>query len=48
LLATTMTTAAFATRLVALCRKGDWKTAQIELFATDAVSREQEASPASG
>jgi len=41
-----MNTSEIATRLVALCRKGDWKTAQNELFASDAVSREQEASPA--
>lgn len=41
-----MKTAAIAARLVALCREGRWQTAQAELFAPDAVSREQEASPA--
>jgi hypothetical protein len=41
-----MTTAAIAARLVELCRQGNWHAAQTELFAPDAVSREQEASPA--
>jgi hypothetical protein len=43
---TTMTTAAIAARLIQLCRQGNWHTAQTELFAPDAVSREQEPSPA--
>ena len=41
-----MKTTEIAARLVALCREGKWQTAQTELFAPDAVSREQEASPA--
>lgn len=41
-----MTTSEIANRLVALCREGNWKQAQTELYAPDAVSREQEASPA--
>lgn len=41
-----MNTAEIAARLVALCREGNWHAAQTELFAPDAVSREQEASPA--
>lgn len=41
-----MTTSAIATRLVTLCRGGNWKTAQTELFANDAISREEEPSPA--
>ena len=36
-----MTTQQIANRLVELCRKGDWKTVQNELFAKDAVSIEQ-------
>lgn len=40
-----MTTQQIANRLVELCRKGDWKTVQNELFAKDAVSIEQFASP---
>lgn len=41
-----MTTQEIANRLVELCRKGDFETAQSELFADDALSIEQEASPA--
>ena len=41
-----MTTQEIANRLVELCRKGDFETAQNELFADDAMSIEQEASPA--
>ncbi len=41
-----MKTSEIAARLVALCREGKSETAQSELFAADAVSREQEASPA--
>jgi SnoaL-like domain len=41
-----MNTSEIATRLIALCREGKWETAQTELFAPDAVCREQEASPA--
>ena len=40
-----MTTQEIATRLAELCRKGDWKTAQEEFFAKDAVSIEQHESP---
>ncbi|SEM46825.1 SnoaL-like domain-containing protein [Chitinophaga rupis] len=36
----TMTTRAIAARLAELCRKGDFETAQKELFAKDAVSIE--------
>jgi hypothetical protein len=35
-----MNTKQIAERLVALCRKGEWETAQKELFADDAVSIE--------
>lgn len=41
-----MTTSEIADRLAALCRKGDFETAQNELFAENAVSIEPEASPA--
>lgn len=41
-----MNTSEIANRLVSLCREGKWETAQTELYAPDAVSREQEASPA--
>jgi hypothetical protein len=41
-----MKTADVAARLVQLCRTGNWEAAQKELFAPDAVSREQDASPA--
>ncbi len=41
-----MTTAAIAGRLAELCRKGDFETAQKELFANDAVSIEPHATPA--
>ncbi len=41
-----MNTHEIAERLVELCRKGDFETAQNELYATDAVSIEQEATPA--
>ena len=41
-----MTTQEIANRLVELCRKGDFKKAQEELYADDAISIEQEASPA--
>ena len=40
-----MTTQQIANRLAELCRKGDWTTAQNELFAKDAVSIEQNESP---
>jgi ketosteroid isomerase-like protein len=40
-----MTTSEIANRLVALCRKGDFETAQKELFATDAVSIEPYSTP---
>jgi ketosteroid isomerase-like protein len=40
-----MTTSEIAKRLVALCRKGDFETAQKELFANDAVSIEPHATP---
>ena len=42
----TMTTTEIANRLVELCSKGDFETAQKELFANDAVSIEPHASPA--
>lgn len=35
-----MSTTEIANRLVELCRKGDWETAQKELYADDAVSIE--------
>ncbi len=41
-----MNTNEIAARLVELCRKGEFETAQNELFATDAVSIEPQASPA--
>lgn len=40
-----MNTKEIAERLVALCRKGEWETAQKELFAADAVSIEPCESP---
>ena len=40
-----MTTQEIADRLVALCRKQDWETAQRELLAADAVSIEPHESP---
>lgn len=40
-----MTTQQIASRLTELCRKGEWATAQKELFAKDAVSIEQYESP---
>lgn len=41
-----MNTAEIASRLVALCRKADWGTAQNELYAAEAVSLEPHATPA--
>lgn len=41
-----MTTKEIATRLVELCQQGHFETAQKELYADDAVSIEQETSPA--
>jgi ketosteroid isomerase-like protein len=41
-----MTTTDIANRLVELCSKGDFESAQKELFANDAVSIEPSASPA--
>jgi hypothetical protein len=41
-----MTTKEIADRLVELCKKGDFKTAQAELFADDVVSIEPHATPA--
>ena len=40
-----MTTKDIATKLVANCRQAKWETAQRELFADTAVSREPVASP---
>lgn len=40
-----MTTKQIADRLVGLCRKGDFETAQSELFAEDVVSIEPYATP---
>jgi len=40
-----MTTQQIADRLVQLCRKGDFEKAQKELFAQDAISIEQQATP---
>ena len=40
-----MTTQEIADRLVALCRKEEWETAQKELFAADAISVEPDSSP---
>ena len=42
-----MKTKEIAEKLVALCREAKWETAQKELFASDVVSIEPEASPAS-
>ena len=41
-----MTTKEIANRLVELCSKGDFETAQKDLFSEDAVSIEASASPA--
>ena len=41
-----MTTQEIANRLVELSRKGEWETAQKELFADDAISIEPYATPA--
>lgn len=41
-----MNTEEIAKRLVELCREAKWETAQKELYATDAVSIEPEATPA--
>jgi len=41
-----MTTKEIASRLVSLCQKGDFHKAIEELYAQDAVSLEQQASPA--
>lgn len=41
-----MNTNQIANRLVELCRKGQWETAQKELFAKDAVSIEPQETPA--
>ena len=41
-----MTTQEIANRLVELCRKGDFETAQKDLFADDAMSIEAYATPA--
>ena len=41
-----MTTTEIANRLVELCRKGDYETAQKELYAEDAISIEPHATPA--
>lgn len=41
-----MTTKEVANKLVEICRSGDFEKAQTELFSNDAVSLEQEASPA--
>src|SRR5690349_13005268 len=40
-----MTTQEIANRLAELCRRGEWSTAQNELFAKDAVSIEQMDTP---
>ena len=40
-----MTTQEIASRLVELCRKGDFETAQEELYAADAISVEPYATP---
>lgn len=42
----TMTTQQIANRLVELCRKGQYETAQKELYADNAISIEPQASPA--
>ncbi len=41
-----MTTQDIATKLVEICRTGDFEKAQKELFADDAISIEPQASPA--
>jgi hypothetical protein len=41
-----MTTQEIAVRLTQLCRKGEWETAQKELYADDAISIEPYATPA--
>lgn len=41
-----MTVHGIASRLVELCRKGEFETAQKELYSDDAVSIEQQPSPA--
>ena len=41
-----MTTQEIANRLVELCRKGDFETAQTDLFSEDAMSIEPYATPA--
>lgn len=41
-----MTTQEVAQRLTEICRTGDFETAQNELFSQDAVSLEQESTPA--
>ena len=41
-----MTTQEIAKKLVELCRKGEFKSAQKDLFADDAVSVEPQATPA--
>lgn len=41
-----MTTKEIANKLVEICRQGDFKKAQKELYADDAVSIEPEATPA--
>lgn len=41
-----MTTNQIANRLVELCRKGEFETAQKELFANDAISIEPHSTPA--
>lgn len=40
-----MTTKEIATRFAELCRKGDFETAQRELFAADAVTTEPYKTP---
>src|ERR1044071_8145556 len=42
----TMKVKEIAKRLIDYCRKGDWYGAQNELYSDDAVSIEQQASPA--
>jgi hypothetical protein len=42
-----MTTKAIAKQLVALCRKGQWETAQKKLYAVQAVCIEAQAMPGS-
>lgn len=41
----TMTTTEIASRLVELCRSGQYETAHKTLYAKDAISIEQQASP---